>query len=42
MANHRLRLFGIEDHCPVVAVVFGLLYDLLCDKDFPLTVRNIE
>lgn len=42
MANHMLSLFGIEDHCSVVAVGFGLLHDLLCDKDFPLAVRNIE
>lgn len=37
-----LTLFRIENNCSVVAVVFGLLQDLLCAQDCLVAVRNIE
>lgn len=42
MTNHMLRLLRIENNCSVVAIGYGLLHDLLCDKDCRVVVRNVN
>lgn len=39
---HMLRLFRIDHNCSVVTIGYGLLHDLLCDKDCRVVVRNLN